>query len=116
MGTFRTAIRDKSPAVDAKRGRSRGGCLRNTASSRLTRERARFFAPADIPAGYQRIDMAGLAAHLASSPTPTRVVILYAHGCDGLSEISAVTGRFLARAGYLFIAPDSFARKEKPTS
>lgn len=43
-------------------------------------------------------------------------VVLYAHGCDGLSRITDATGRFLARAGHAVIAPDSFARDEKPAS
>lgn len=47
---------------------------------------------------------------------PPRAVVLYAHGCDGPSRITDVTARFLAGAGYLVIAPDSFAREDKPTS
>lgn len=43
-------------------------------------------------------------------------VVLYAHGCDGLSRITDQTGRFLAGAGYPVVAPDSFAREDKPTS
>ncbi len=43
-------------------------------------------------------------------------VVLYAHGCDGLSRITTVTARFLAGAGHLVVAPDSFARQDKPAS
>lgn len=43
-------------------------------------------------------------------------IVLYAHGCDGLSRITDATGRFLAQAGHAVIAPDSFARAEKPVS
>ncbi|MCC5970150.1 MAG: hypothetical protein JJU15_09380 [Pararhodobacter sp.] len=46
----------------------------------------------------------------------TGAVVLYAHGCDGLSRITDATGRFLARAGHAVIAPDSFARANKPVS
>lgn len=45
-----------------------------------------------------------------------RAVVIYAHGCDGLSRITDETGRFLARAGFAVIAPDSFARLDKPVS
>ncbi|MFX0546670.1 dienelactone hydrolase family protein [Roseovarius sp. S1116L3] len=45
-----------------------------------------------------------------------RAVVLYAHGCDGLSRITTVTARFLARAGHLVVAPDGFARQDKPMS
>lgn len=45
-----------------------------------------------------------------------RAVVLYAHGCDGPSRITTVTARFLAEAGYLVVAPDSFARQDKPAS
>lgn len=45
-----------------------------------------------------------------------RGVVLYAHGCDGPSRITTTTARFLANAGYLVVAPDSFAREDKPVS
>lgn len=56
----------------------------------------------------------GVAA-LAAADIPG-AVILYAHGCDGLTRITDETARFLARAGHAVIAPDSFARREKPVS
>ncbi len=43
-------------------------------------------------------------------------VVLYAHGCDGLSRITDETAGFLAKAGLVVIAPDSFSRAEKPVS
>lgn len=49
-------------------------------------------------------------------PAGAASVVLYAHGCDGLSRISDESARFLARAGHLVIAPDSFARADKPAS
>ncbi|TDK41384.1 hypothetical protein [Antarcticimicrobium luteum] len=72
------------------------------------------FAPAEGAAGYARLSAAELAEHLAAASP--RAVVVYAHGCDGLSEISAATGRFLAQAGVLTVAPDSFARTNKPKS
>jgi dienelactone hydrolase len=74
------------------------------------------YAPAGNTAGYKKIDTGGLAAYLSSLPSAPQAVILYGHGCDGLSEISATTGRYLAQAGYLVVEPDSFARKDKPVS
>jgi dienelactone hydrolase len=77
---------------------------------------AMIFAPASNSSGYERLEIAALDTYLAErKPRPT-ALILYAHGCDGLSEISKETGRFLARAGYLLVAPDSFARMTKPMS
>ncbi|WP_296763196.1 hypothetical protein [Sediminimonas sp.] len=55
--------------------------------------------PADIPA-----------------TTEASAVILYAHGCDGPGRITTASARFLAGAGYLVVAPDSFARSDKPRS
>lgn len=55
--------------------------------------------PADLPAA-----------------TDAAAVVLYAHGCDGPGRIAVTIGRFLARAGYLVVAPDSFARTDKPQS
>ena len=72
------------------------------------------FAPAEGAAGYARLGVAELAEYLATASP--RALVVYAHGCDGLSEISAATGRFLAQAGVLMLAPDSFARADKPKS
>jgi dienelactone hydrolase len=77
---------------------------------------AMVFAPAGNAAGYERLETAGLETYLAGQQLRPTALILYAHGCDGLSEISKETGRFLARAGYLVVAPDSFARVTKPVS
>ncbi len=92
-------------------------CARSAdAELQRTWDKAWVFAPATSSIGYKRLDTAGLTAYLASLPSPPTVVVVYAHGCDGLSEISAATGRFLAQAGYLMVAPDSFARQDKPVS
>ena len=64
-----------------------------------------------LPGTDTAITPAGLPADIQ-----TRAVVLYAHGCDGLGRITTVSARFLAAAGYLVVAPDSFARAEKPVS
>jgi dienelactone hydrolase len=81
-----------------------------------TWDEAWVYAPAGGVAGYKKIGTAGLASYLSSPPSTPAVLVIYAHGCDGLSEISATTGRFLAQAGYLVVEPDSFARQDKPVS
>jgi hypothetical protein len=60
---------------------------------------AMVFAPAGNAAGYERLETAGLETYFAGQKSRPTGLILYAHGCDGLSEISRETGRFLARAG-----------------
>ncbi len=64
----------------------------------------------------QQATVADLGGHPSGAAPKPLAVILYAHGCDGLSEISAASGRFLAQAGYLVVEPDSFARASKPAS
>ena len=64
-----------------------------------------------LPGTDTAITPAGLPADIQ-----TRAVVLYAPGCDGLGRITTVSARFLAAAGYLVVAPDSFARAEKPVS
>ncbi len=76
---------------------------------------ARVYAPAATSAGYRMIGAGEIEAAATVEAAP-KAVILYAHGCSGLSRITDTTGRFLAQAGYLVIAPDSFARLEKPVS
>ncbi|MGE4328264.1 MAG: hypothetical protein AB7E21_19455 [Pseudodonghicola sp.] len=86
------------------------------AESELSRtwDAAWVFAPSAGTAGYRRLSVADLPAALTDRAP--RALVVYAHGCDGLSEISAATGRFLAQAGILMVAPDSFARTDKPQS
>jgi dienelactone hydrolase len=85
------------------------------AELRRTWDAAWVFMPDDDVKGYQRLLGAQLAAALAARQAPLPVVV-YAHGCTGLDETAAETGRFLARAGYLVVAPDGFARIDKPVS
>jgi len=47
----------------------------------------------------------------SGNPLP---VVLYLHGCTGLGELEIEFGQSLASQGYLFIAPDSFARRYRP--
>ncbi len=61
-----------------------------------------------------RASVEDLRGWLAWNPSPTAVV--FAHGCDGIGRIGERIGRFLAEAGHLVVAPDSFARLDKPKS
>lgn len=51
-----------------------------------------------------------------SAGTDFRATIVYLHGCDGIGPIGSKTADLLAVAGHLVIMPDSFARRNKPTS
>ena len=84
---------------------------RDPAELQRTWEAAWVFLPSDAAAGYRRTTVAALGAVPAEA-----AIVLYAHGCDGLGEMAAETGRFLARAGYIAVMPDSFARLDKPVS
>ncbi len=86
---------------------------------------------ADDPAEIERTWQAGLV-FLPGEPEPVKLsaldvaaeaalgerrpAIVYLHGCDGLSIVTALTGRFLASVGYVVVMPDGFARLEKPKS
>jgi poly(3-hydroxybutyrate) depolymerase len=74
-------------------------------------------APVYLPVqeGYRRIDSAELPSELSQRSAAIPAVV-YAHGCAGLDAATIETGRFLASAGYLVVAPDSFARLDKPKS
>jgi len=80
-----------------------------------TWEEAWVTLPSDSRIGYERLSVEALPTKLAEGNEALPVVV-YAHGCTGLNETASEVGRFLARAGYLVIAPDSFARAEKPVS
>lgn len=54
-----------------------------------------------------------LAGELAGRRLPT---IVYMHGCSGIDGFSEQTAAVYARAGFLVLAPDSFARTQKPLS
>lgn len=74
------------------------------------------FAPGKNAAGFTRLSVADLPDYRRRQALGPRAVVLYAHGCDGLSEISAASGRFLAQHGYLVVEPNGFARTDKPAS
>jgi hypothetical protein len=95
------------------------GCANGTptdADLRRTWEGAWVYLPASNGAGYRQTITDDLPTALRSLREKPHGIILYAHGCDGLSEISASTGRFVAQAGYVLVAPDDFARQGKPVS
>lgn len=59
----------------------------------------------------ESIDPAALTAAARTSP-----VMVHAHGCAGIDEVSTHVGRALASRGWLVVQPDSFARRHKPQS
>lgn len=73
------------------------------------------FLPDQGPEGYRRITIPELPEALAARDAALPAVV-YAHGCSGHFKASEVTGAFLARAGFLVVMPDSFARADKPAS
>lgn len=77
---------------------------------------ARVYLPVPSSPWVRQVDVAALMRDGLPAGDPPKAVILYAHGCDGLSRITDSSGWFLARAGYAVIAPDSFARLDKPVS
>ena len=56
------------------------------------------------------------ALQQATAEDGARAVVVYLHGCDGIGATGAKTADLLASAGYLVLAPDSFARRDKPVS
>jgi dienelactone hydrolase len=60
-----------------------------------------------------RMDRDEVAAEVAGLPASVRYpAVLYMHGCTGLENLEPLTA--LARAGFVVIAPDSFARRFRP--
>ena len=66
------------------------------------------------PGKARRITTADLPRFLQRYENPR--LVLYAHGCSGIINIGREAGKFYATHGYIFIAPDSFARRTKPVS
>ncbi len=62
----------------------------------------------------RRIGVAALPDYLNQHENPR--VVLYVHGCAGIGRNEHVAGRFHAALGYVFVAPDGFARRTKPVS
>lgn len=61
--------------------------------------------------GRDLVDPTNPAVAGIQAPLP---VVLYLHGCTGIGELEIEFGQSLANQGYLFIAPDSFARRYRP--
>lgn len=68
----------------------------------------------DAQEGARQIEMAALPAYLSGVPDPR--IVVYLHGCSGIIEIAHMAGIMYGDAGYVFVAPDSFARADKPVS
>jgi dienelactone hydrolase len=81
-----------------------------------TWQASRVYLPSPESTGFRTAGIGEIEALSAPDIRTARAVVVYAHGCDGLSRITDVTCRFLAQAGYIVIAPDGFARKDKPKS
>ncbi|SLN63332.1 dienelactone hydrolase family protein [Oceanibacterium hippocampi] len=79
-----------------------------------TWEGAQIYLPGPRPRSGVRIRDVDLAAYEPSDGAVP--VIVHAHGCTGLSRASAEFGYRMAKAGFLVIEPDSFARSYKPRS
>lgn len=84
-----------------------------------TWERAYFYVPADAnPAGTGvlggRRDLASVRRALDGlAAGPRRPVVVYLHGCGGFGNSGSVNATMLAEAGYVVVAPDSFARPNR---
>lgn len=61
---------------------------------------------------YRAGDSGAAAAAAAQAPAGGFPTVLYLHGCTGFPDASAL--RPIAAAGYLVVAPDSFARAYRP--
>ena len=85
---------------------------RDDAELARTWDEAIVFAPG--PDGPIRLNTSDLAGRFFAAEAPP--VVVYLHGCDGPSRITVETASFLAGAGWLVAAPDSFARLDKPKS
>ena len=102
-----------------------GGCQTTSSGSdprelQRTWEGGRLYIPATPGqpgqvGGFGRIDTVGpQIAKLGREPKYPAIV--YVHGCSGRGVAARTTGEFLAKAGYLVVQPDSFARAHKPQS
>lgn len=59
------------------------------------------------------MDSAAMRAHLQRLPAGARLpVVMYVHGCTGLSNFALLEQ--VAAAGFVVVAPDSFARRYRP--
>ncbi len=78
--------------------------------------KARFYLPATFnPTGTGPIgggrNLGSIATALAAIPAGRKIpTVLYLHGCSGFGNSGSVNAMMLATAGYMVVAPDSFAR------
>ncbi len=84
-----------------------------------TWKRAHFYIPADANPlgtgvlGGQR-DLGSVARALdVLAKGPPRPVVVYLHGCGGFGNSGSVNAGMLAEAGFVVVAPDSFARPSR---
>ena len=84
-----------------------------------TWERAHFYVPADANPlgtgvlGGQR-DLGSVARALDGLANgPPRPVVVYLHGCGGFGNSGSTNAGMLAEAGFVVVAPDSFARPSR---
>lgn len=91
----------------------------DAAALAATWARARIYLPAEFnPLGSGAIggrrDWSSIAAALAAIPAGRTIpMVLYLHGCGGFGHSGSVNSMMLAGAGYMVIAPDSFARPDR---
>tara|TARA_Y100001934_G_C12379927_1_gene791710 strand:- start:245 stop:1081 length:837 start_codon:yes stop_codon:yes gene_type:complete len=64
----------------------------------------------------KKLSISELSKLMEGSHAKPLPLAIYLHGCAGLWEGSDRRGSFLAKLGFIVIAPDSFARKIKPLS
>lgn len=80
---------------------------------------AYFYVPADanplgtgVLGGQRDLDSVRLALN-ALAKGPARPVVVYLHGCGGFGNSGSVNAGMLADAGFVVVAPDSFARPNR---
>ena len=86
---------------------------RNTDELARTLSKAIVYLP-DGAGKARAASIADLPQYLTAHPGVG--IVVYAHGCVGISHIDRNAGKFYAAQGYAFVAPDGFARKTKPVS
>lgn len=65
--------------------------------------------------GTHRLQSLDLAGQLGGGGEDRRFpVVVYLHGCTGMGRLEKEFGESLAERGYVFIAPDSMARRYRP--
>jgi len=94
-------------------GTARADTGSDPAELERTWDAAKVYLPSGGPMPQTRVSGQDLRGEIDLSPYS---VVIYAHGCAGLGEAALDAGLFLSQAGFIVIAPDSFARLNKPRS